>query len=1388
MTIVIADNSPRISYVATQGQTVFTIPFEFFNDTDINIYINDVLKELETDYTVSGGDGTTGTLVLVTGATVGDIIVLTRSIPLERVTDFPTSGPFQVASLNVELDKVIAMIADLEDLANRGLRLSDSDTTLSLTLASKDVRKGTVLAFNAITGAVEVGPTIADTNTVAQIKADISTVAGISGNVTTVAGISSDVTTVAGISADVTTVAGNTSNIQDVIDNLSDIQNAVVSASEAATSASNASASETAAASSASSAATSEANAATSATNAATSATNAATSASDASSSADEAEASEDGAQTAAASAQQASASSYSSSLNSASSASDAATSASNAATSESNASTSETNASSSATAAATSESNAATSETNAATSESNASTSETNAATSETNAATSASNAATSETNAATSETNAATSETNAASSASAAATSASNAATSESNAATSASSASSAQTAAEAARDSALAAFDNFDDKYLGEKASDPTLDNDGDALVAGALYFNTTDDVMKVYSGSSWVAAYVSGTGFVSTSGDTMTGDLSFGDGNKAIFGAGSDLQIYHNGTDSFISDQGTGNLKLLANDFRLANAANNELMISANQSGSVDLRYGGAVRLTTNFTGVDVTGTVTADSINFNGLSPTVAYDFNGDGSVTSADSLDYLQMGVGAVTDVDISSVDTITPSWSALSGSIYSNNKFRIMSARGNSTDALRIAASLTAEGHGDTTIIGNVEVDGVNTRIVTGLGIGGANINLLSDNSKRLNIASNGDISFYEDTGTTPKLTWDASAESLNFADNSKAIFGAGSDLQIYHDGSNSIISDQGTGNLYIQSDGTSIRLRASDGTQMLRAEPADGSVRLYYGGSQKFITASTGIDVTGTVTADGLTVDSSGTIRLNHATADDFLTITQGGTQAVITADSAAGAANLLFKTTAAGVDTNAMQLFSNNDISFYEDTGTTAKFFWDASAESLGVGTSSPDTVLHIKSTSGNDGLRIETASTDNGFIHFADAEDDNIGRIVYSHSDNSMQFVTSDAERLRITNAGWVGIGTSSPSSLLHISGANGSGRLELQNTSGTTVTNWRVAPIISGTSNNGFEIRDVTQGASRFVIDSSGNVGIGTSSPDALLEVAGTTNDSLFNLTGAGSNFELRATSGNGGTANSRVYRLALDYLNETYTNGFIDFYRGSAGGDGDLAFGSSNTERMRIDSSGNVGIGTTSPTQKLTVVNGYGIFEGIKVGQNGTDIDSTFLGASSLLAFKLNGTERMRIDSSGRVGIGTDSPATALDVNGTVTATAFSGDGSALTNLPSSGGGAGTLEAWVNFNGTGAVSIRASGNVSSITDNGTGEYNINFSSAMSDANYATVSSAALNGSTGLDAQSHNCANRSTSYVYYQVNDASGNAKEDTYWGQVAVFR
>ena len=212
---------------------------------------------------------------------------------------------------------------------------------------------------------------------------------------------------------------------------------------------------------------------------------------------------------TAAATSATASATSATASANSAtasaSSASTASTKASEASTSASNASTSETNAASSAT-------SAASSATTATTKASEASTSATNAASSATSATSSASTATTKASEAATSATNAA-------SSASTATTKASEAATSATNAASSASSADTAKTAAQAAQAAAEAAADNFDDTYLGAKASDPTVDNDGDALTAGDLYFNTTNNVLRVYTGSAWQDAAVDTTGFAS-----------------------------------------------------------------------------------------------------------------------------------------------------------------------------------------------------------------------------------------------------------------------------------------------------------------------------------------------------------------------------------------------------------------------------------------------------------------------------------------------------------------------------------------------------------------------------------------------------------------------------------------------------------------------------------------------------------------------------------------------------------------------------------------------------------------------------------------------------------------------------------------------------
>ena len=203
----------------------------------------------------------------------------------------------------------------------------------------------------------------------------------------------------------------------------------------------------------------------------------------------------------------------------------DATTDAANEATVASNKAT---EAAASAAAAAASESAAASSASSASTSATNSSNSATSAASSASAAASSASAAASSATSAGAALSDAVIAQTAAEAAQAAAETAETNAETAqaaaeaaqaaaelaETNAETAETNAETAQAAAEAARDAALAALDNFDDRYLGQKASDPTLDNDGNALVAGALYFNTTSSIMKVYTGSSWAAAYVSG----------------------------------------------------------------------------------------------------------------------------------------------------------------------------------------------------------------------------------------------------------------------------------------------------------------------------------------------------------------------------------------------------------------------------------------------------------------------------------------------------------------------------------------------------------------------------------------------------------------------------------------------------------------------------------------------------------------------------------------------------------------------------------------------------------------------------------------------------------------------------------------------------------
>lgn len=231
-------------------------------------------------------------------------------------------------------------------------------------------------------------------------------------------------------------------------------------------------------------------------------------------------------------------------------------------------ATTAATNASNSATAAATSETNAATSATSAASSATSAGNSATAASSSATSAAASASSASSSAANAAASEASvaadaatasaAATTATNEASaastSASTASTAASNASTSETNAAASASSAATSASTASTAATSAAASYDAFDDRYLGAKASDPSTDNDGDALTTGALYFNTAEGVMKVYDGSEWDgikggSATLTLYKYTATSGQTVFTGAD--DSSSVLAVTGNNLQVTLNG---------------------------------------------------------------------------------------------------------------------------------------------------------------------------------------------------------------------------------------------------------------------------------------------------------------------------------------------------------------------------------------------------------------------------------------------------------------------------------------------------------------------------------------------------------------------------------------------------------------------------------------------------------------------------------------------------------------------------------------------------------------------------------------------------------------------------------------------------------------------
>lgn len=231
MSITISDTEPRVQYTATSGQTSFTVGFEFFDNADLKVFNGTSLLTFSaspadaTEYSVSGAGQTGGGSITLgsPGATVNDVITISRDLAIARSTDFPTSGAFQIGSLNTELDKIIAMCQQLErDLKFSPKAAATTANTFDITFPNLVANK--VLSVNSSGNGLEFSQDITNINTIAAIASDVTTVSGIASNVTTVAGAVTNINTVASNIANVNTVA---SNIADIITVANDLNEAV---------------------------------------------------------------------------------------------------------------------------------------------------------------------------------------------------------------------------------------------------------------------------------------------------------------------------------------------------------------------------------------------------------------------------------------------------------------------------------------------------------------------------------------------------------------------------------------------------------------------------------------------------------------------------------------------------------------------------------------------------------------------------------------------------------------------------------------------------------------------------------------------------------------------------------------------------------------------------------------------------------------------------------------------------------------------------------------------------------------------------------------------------------------------------------------------------------
>ncbi len=484
-------------------------------------------------------------------------------------------------------------------------------------------------------------------------------------------------------------------------------------------------------------------------------------------------------------------------------------------------------------------------------------------------------------------------------------------------------------------------------------------------------------------SVAAGSVLADGVVSVSEITSASG----ADLNFVDNSKAIFGAGSDLQIYHDGNHSYISDQGTGNLRILAESFNLRNPANNESMIIATPNSGVTLYYDSAQKFTTTSTGIGVTGTVAADGLIMNGAQPTdvsiqlttsgdgwtigTAYNANNDidlvfkGGNAGSAFTEYLRITDAGNLDVN----GTVTADGLTVDGAY---PEIVLNDTRNTNTwDNGDVLGQITFTTDDVTTSNPIAAIKAVHNRAGTGHSANDAGLEFYASATttgtiaRRLSITSNtGDISFYEDTGTTAKFVWDSSDESL----------------------------------LLSKSSGLALQVGTNDGT-LAGAEFRYSTVPAY---------------ITNSVASSPTT---------GHAT---FSINQYDNTEG--TADSWSSPSN-------ASYNSAAVQLTSTTDgseIRFFTEAGEAGidqKMVID-SAGNVGIGTDSPTYLLHVQAVTNSQGAAYIQNNAGSAWgleigIHSAASESDLVltGNAVIG-SQSSLSFVAEDTGYFR-----WMTGGTS-----------------------------------------------------------------------------------------------------------------------------------------------------------------------------------------------------------------------------------------------------------------------------------------------------------------------------------------------------------------------